>query len=117
MIKVLFDEDIDGGIVNGIRRRRPDFDAIRAVDSGLAGRTDFEVLEFASTTGRVVISCDRRTMRGTAIDRIGAGISMPGLILVPRSVSRRDVISELLVLIEDSEPEDWINSIAFLPYL
>jgi hypothetical protein len=117
MVKVLFDEDFDGGIQNGIRRRRPDFDLLRAQDAGLSGQVDPVVLAHAAQHNRIVISHDRRSMPRFAIDRIEAGQSMPGLFIVSRLLARRNVIQELLILIEDSRPEDWNSRIAYLPIL
>jgi hypothetical protein len=117
MLKVLFDEDFNGPILSGIRRRRPDLDILRCLDAGLSGRADPEILAFAAAEGRMVISHGLRTMPGYAVERIDAGLPMPGIFIVPRRLSRRDVIDEILILIEDSRPDDWDNIVTFLPIL
>jgi hypothetical protein len=117
MIRVLFDEDFDGPIQHGLRRQRPDLDMTRCQDVGLSGLEDPEVLAFAADEQRVVISHDARTMPLFALERVESALQMPGVYIVPRRLSRRDVIEELLILIEDSVPEDWDSVVAFLPIL
>lgn len=114
-IRFLFDEDCNGRIVRGVRRRMPTLNTITALESGLGEATDDAVLERASTESRVVISHDYSTMRARAEDRLRAGLQMAGLILVPQDIQLGKVIEELVLIAETTAPEEWHGQIMFLP--
>lgn len=85
-LHILFDEDCNGRIVRGVRRRAPALNTVTALEAGLGEAPDKAVLARATTERRVVISHDVRTMRARAEDRLRAGLPMAGLILVPQEV-------------------------------
>jgi hypothetical protein len=84
-IKYLFDEDLNGRIVRGVRRRISDLDSRTVQEVDLPEASDPAVLDWAAAQGRVVITHDHRTMRPCADDRLKAGLTMAGLILVPQA--------------------------------
>ena len=55
MLRLAADENFNGNIVRGLRRRSPDLDIIRVQDVGLLGADDASVLEWAAKEGRVVV--------------------------------------------------------------
>ena len=73
-VKYLFDEDLNGRIVRGVRRRIPDLDSRTVQEADLPEASDPAVLDWAATQGRVVITHDHRTMRPCAEDRLKAGL-------------------------------------------
>ena len=85
MIAFLADENFNGHVVGGVKERAPDVDLFRAQDAGLKGYDDPAVLAWAAERQRVVLTHDRKTMIGFAIDRIDAGLKMPGLLVMTRS--------------------------------
>ena len=60
-------------------RRQPDLDVVRVQDAGLAGKSDEDVIAWAASEGRILITHDVTTVRQTAYDRIAAGLPMPGV--------------------------------------
>src|SRR5437660_776260 len=78
MIPLITDEDLDGNITRGLRRRAPDIDLVRVQDVGLSGADDPVVLEWAAQAGRVLLTQDVSTMSGHAYARVMAGLPMPG---------------------------------------
>ena len=114
-IRFLFDEDCNGRIVRGVRRRTLALNTVTALEAGLGEATDDAVLERASTESRVVISHDYSTMRTCAEGRLRAGLPMAGLILVPQDVQLGKVIEELVLIAETTSPEEWQGHIVFLP--
>ncbi|MGH7826169.1 MAG: DUF5615 family PIN-like protein [Candidatus Binatia bacterium] len=60
-VKYLFDEDFNGRIVRGVRRRTSDLNTMTVQEADLSDASDPVVLEWAATEGRVVISHDHRT--------------------------------------------------------
>ncbi|MCP9449844.1 MAG: DUF5615 family PIN-like protein [Nitrospira sp.] len=114
-IRFLFDEDCNGRIVRGVRRRHPTLNTVTVLEAGLSEATDDAVLEYASIENRVVISHDYNTMRAHAADRLQAGLPMAGLILVPQHVPLGKVIEELVLIAETTSGEEWHGQIVFLP--
>jgi predicted nuclease of predicted toxin-antitoxin system len=74
MLRLATDEDFNNRIVRGLLRRQPDLDILRVQDAGLAGKSDEDVLAWAASEGRILITHDVTTMIQTAYDRISAGL-------------------------------------------
>ncbi|MBI4602207.1 MAG: DUF5615 family PIN-like protein [Planctomycetes bacterium] len=80
MLRFAADENLNGAIVRGLRRRKPDLDILRVQDTPLSGAEDPEVLEWAAVEGRVILTHDVRTMTYHAEERVRAGKRMPGVV-------------------------------------
>jgi predicted nuclease of predicted toxin-antitoxin system len=85
-VKYLFDEDFNGRIVRGVRRRASNLDTVTVQEAGLRDAEDPTVMEWAAAAGRVVASHDHRTMRAYADERLTAGQAMAGLIRSVRTI-------------------------------
>jgi predicted nuclease of predicted toxin-antitoxin system len=72
MLRLATDEAFNNRVVRGLLRRQPDLDILRVLDAGLAGRDDEEVLAWAASEGRILITHDVTTMKQIAYDRIAA---------------------------------------------
>lgn len=117
MIRFLADEDLDGRIVRGLRRRMPELDVLRIQEAGLRTFHDRKILEYASQTDRVLISHDIRTMSVFAFERIAKGMPMTGVILIPQDLSIRQAIDELALIAECMASEEWNYRVGRLPLL
>lgn len=115
MIRFLADENLNGGIIRGLLSRKRDADLVRVQDIGLTGAGDPKVLEWAADHGRILITHDVSTITRFAYERLGAGLPMPGVFEVPRSVSIRQAIDDLLLVLECSEPSEWVGQVRYLP--
>ena len=114
-VRYLFDEDLNGRIVRGVRRRISNLDSTTAQEAGLRDALDPAVLEWAAAQGRVVISHDHRTMRAYAEERLKAELPMAGLILVRQAAPIGRVIDDLVLMAEITTAEEWDGKIVFLP--
>jgi predicted nuclease of predicted toxin-antitoxin system len=114
-VKYLFDEDLNGRIVRGVRRRISDLDSRTVQEADLPEASDPAVLHWAATQGRVVITHDHRTMRPCAEDRLKAGMPMTGLILVRQTAALGQVIDDLVLVAKATTAEEWKGTILFLP--
>src|SRR5882724_8501779 len=76
------DHDLNEHIVDGVLRREPALEFIRARDVGIDGRPDPEVLEYAATQSLIIVSHDVNTMPGHAQSRLVAGKHVAGLLMV-----------------------------------
>ena len=116
MTRFLADEGFNGRIVRGLLLRREDLDLVRVQDIGLSGASDDKLLEWAQDHGRVVLSHDARTMPRHVRDRLSVGMHMPGVFIVDDLASIGTVVEDLLLIIECSQQEEWLDRIVYLPF-
>ncbi len=115
MLRLATDEDFNNRIVRGLLRRQPDLDILRVQDAGLAGKKDDEVLAWASTERRILLTHDVTTMKQAAYDRIAAGLPMPGVFELSQNVPIGTAVDEILLIALCSDQDDWQGQIRFLP--
>jgi len=77
--------------------------------------SDPQVLEWAATENRILLTHDIETMIGFAMARVHSGLPMTGIIVIRDSIPIGQVIDDIIVIIEASEMSDWKNQIIFLP--
>lgn len=114
-VKYLFDQDFNGRIVRGVRRRMPSLDTKTVQEAGLSEAPDPLVLEWATSEIRVVVSHDHRTMRAYAEERVNSELPMRGLILIRQRVPLREAIDDLVLIAETTTAEEWEGKIVFVP--
>lgn len=115
MLRLLIDHDLDQDILRGLLQRLVDMEAITAHEAGLSRAHDRELLAWAAEENRVIITHDRRTMPGHAAELMAAGTTIAGVIVVPRTLSIRQVLDDLEVIVTCSEAGEWENIIRHLP--
>ena len=76
---------------------------------------DADILEWAASQGRVLLSHDVSTVPPAAYHRIGEGKPMPGVFIVPDRMPIGQAIDEILFLSMDVEPGEWKDQVLFLP--
>ncbi len=115
-MKVRFqaDADLNEVIVKAVLRREPSIDFRPARVAGLTGLPDENVLALAATSGRLLVTHNRRTMPGH-FGRFIAANTSPGVLIVPQSMPAQQVADELLLVLMASDAEEWNNRIAVLP--
>jgi len=115
MLRLVSDENLNGDIVRGLLRRNPDLDLVRVQDVGLVQALDPEILEWAASHGRVLLTHDVSTVPPAAYQRIGDGKPMPGVFIVPDRMPIGEAIDEILFLSMDVEVDEWKDQVLFLP--
>ena len=116
MLKLLLDENFNNDVLRGLLRRKPDMDYVRAQDvDALSGAADPIVLEWAAQEGRVLLAHDVRTITHYAYARIREGKPMPGVFEVSRSASMAQLIDDIWLLVECSEPGEWEGQVRYIP--
>ena len=115
MIRFLVDENFNGKIVRGIRRKHPDVDIVRVQDTSVYQMPDPQVLEWAAQQGYILLTHDVETMTAHAHERVARGLTSPGVIIVRNTVPIGRIIDDLLIIIGASEMAEWINTVTFLP--
>ena len=104
-MRFLADEHIPRALLEQLELHLPTVDIVHASDVGLAQTPDPDILQWAAGQGRVVISRDKRTMRNFAYQRIAAGLPMPGLIILHRSISIGPAIRGVIEFTTDRRDE------------
>ncbi|CAD5943391.1 hypothetical protein PCC9214_02074 [Planktothrix tepida] len=115
MLRLLSDENFNGDIVRGLFLRQPDLDLLRVQDVGLRKVDDPEILDWATSNGRILLTHDRATMPDFAYERLSQGHQMSGLFVINDRMPVRQVIDELLLLIDCSEQDEWKGIVLYLP--
>jgi predicted nuclease of predicted toxin-antitoxin system len=116
MMKLASDENFDDDIVRGLLRRRPDLDVVRVLDAGLTGSRDPEILAWAASENRILLTHDRDTMPDFAYDRVRAGEPMPGVFLVRDRMPKGQVIEQLLLAVDCLSAEDCKDQVMYFPF-
>lgn len=115
MLRLAADENFSGRIVRGIRRQLPGVDLIRVQDSSFAGAADPDILRWAAEVDRILLTHDVSTMTAFAMQRVGRGERMPGLVEVRLELPVGRAIDDLVLLATASEPGEWEGQILYLP--
>lgn len=115
MLNLAADENLTNDIVRGLLRKNPEIDIIRIQEVGLLGANDPQVLAWAAAEGRILVTHDHRTIPRYAKQRIEAGQSLPGVFIVPQSLSIGQAIEDLLLLCECTSSAEWVDIILYLP--
>ena len=115
MLRLAADENFNGDIVRGILRRMPHVDLVRVQDVGISGADDVTLLDWAAREGRVLLTHDVSTITRFAYERVRAGLAMPGVVEVSRTVPIGRAIEDILLLVECSLDGEWVGQIRYLP--
>ncbi len=113
--RFLADHDLNEPIIDGVQRREPALEFIRARDVGMSDQEDAVVLAFAAEQGFIVVSHDVNTMPSAANRIIDAAGEMYGLLMVQQTKPIGPVIESLVLIWAATEAEEWPGQIRFLP--
>lgn len=100
MLHFLADENFENQIVRSILRRKSEIDIVRVQDVGLSETDDRVILEWAAQQGRVLLTHDVETMTRYDYERVQAGLKMPGVFEISRSVPVGLAIKEIILIAE-----------------
>ena len=116
MLRLVSDADVHGAILRGLRRRLPMIDLVRVQDVLPEGTPDPEVLAWAASENRILVSNDRNTMVEFAYQRATDGEPTPGLVVTSNGQSIGSAIEQILLIIECMSEEEIRNQVVvYLP--
>ena len=115
MIPLAADENFDGDVLDGLKRRIRALDVICIQDTSLQGAADPDVLAWASEQGRVLLTHDRSTLSAHAYQRMDAGLPMAGVIQVPVGMPIGAAIDDLELIVLAGQADDFKDRVLFLP--
>jgi predicted nuclease of predicted toxin-antitoxin system len=114
VIRLLTDENLDGGIVRGLEMHYAEIDLLRVQETDAFQQEDEVVLAVAAREDRVLIAHDLATIPVFAARRLAAGEPMPGVILVPPQGRISAIIFEVALFTICTEPEELRDRIVHL---
>lgn len=114
-VRLVTDEQIARKLLVGLRRIVEDVDVVRVQDVGLRTFDDTTILAWAADAGRVLVTQDIRTMPDFAHQRVAAGPPMPGIFVLPTPMPIGAAIDELALIVEASDPSEWVDRVVYLP--
>jgi predicted nuclease of predicted toxin-antitoxin system len=116
MLRLASDADVNGAIIRGLYRRWPSIDLVRVQDALPIGASDSEVLAWAASVGRVLITNDRKTMVRQAMQRAASGEPVPGLIATTNMQPIGSAVDDILCVVECMSDDEMRHHIVlFLP--
>lgn len=115
MIRWLADENLNGKLIRGLYRARPQVDLVRIQDVGLTGAPDPAVLAWSADASRLLLTHDVATIARYAYERLDAGLPMAGVCIAGQELPMRAAIEDLLLLDELSETDEWFGRVVYLP--
>lgn len=113
-IRFQADNDLNETIVRALLRIAPQIDIQTAPALGLHGIPDEQVLALAAEEGRLLVSCDRRTMPFHFADFI-ANRTSPGVFILSTRLTIGAAADWLHLFWETTEAEEHINTITYIP--
>lgn len=108
------DNDLDQRIVRAVLGLAPQIDFQTAPALGLHGIPDEQVLALAADEGRLLVSCDRRTMPFHFADFI-AQRNSPGVFILSTKLTIGEAADWLHLYWETTEAEEHINTSTYIP--
>ncbi len=116
MLRLASDADFRGKLYRALLRRQPDLDRVRVQDAGLRTALDPDILAWAASVDRIVITHDRSAMPRYAFDRVRAGIAMPGVFVIrSQSLPLGRMVDEILIVALCSTKDEWKDRVVYLP--
>jgi hypothetical protein len=110
MPSLLTDQNFNDYITRGLRRVLPGIEIASVRDYGLAAAVDDIVLELAAREHRVLVTHDARTIEPLFYRRQSTGLTIPGVIVLPKSMPVRAAIEQLWELLITTPDREWEES-------
>lgn len=114
-IRFLADADLNFAIVKGTRLAEKRIDFLSAVEAGLEGIDDSDVLRLAVNQKRILVSHDLSTIPAHFARALRDGKECPGVFLVPQDVAIGSVIDAIILIWTASFEFEWLGTITYLP--
>ena len=107
-IRFHLDEHISAQVAAGLRRRN--IDVTMTADAGLIGATDVAHIEFAASSGRVLVTQDDDFLRLHA-----KGVAHAGIVYCQQhSMSAGEILRRLILIHDLLSPEEMDGKVEFL---
>ena len=79
------------------------------------GSDDAAILQWAESTGRILVTEDRHTMAGHLEAHLSAGRHSPGILMTRSSARIRALIESIWLIAYAGQPEEFADGLTFIP--
>jgi hypothetical protein len=79
------------------------------------GTPDPQILAWAQTHGRLVVSLDKATLPTALMEHVARGNPSPGVVLLRIGLTIPEVVELLVFISHASTPEEWANDYRWIP--
>ncbi len=116
-VRYLLDENMAHAVRDQLLLREPRLDILCIGDDTAPplGTPDPIILEWIEQKGYILISRNRRTIPGHLREHLTAGRHVPGILLLTRRHSLGQLLNDLLLIWNASEPGEYQDRIEYLP--
>src|SRR5438874_2091084 len=111
-VGLYMDQHVHYGITRQLRLRG--VDVLTAQEDGRGLSSDAELLLRATALGRLIVTKDK-PFRVLAEEWQRRGTPFGGLVFVKARLSFRQILSDLQIIAEASDPSDWASTVQRLP--
>jgi predicted nuclease of predicted toxin-antitoxin system len=112
-VKFYFDVHVRRAVADGLRLRQ--VDVLTAREDGSDRFSDSDLLERATTLGRILFTQDDDLLR-EASERLGSGESFCGVIYAHQlNITIGECVDDLELIAKASGTHEWANSVIYLP--
>lgn len=113
-LKWASDENVDGAITRGLRRRG--VDVVRIQDyPEVYEQPDEIVLAWTTAEDRILVTGDRRSMESARQIQFAITGKCSPIVYLRRSANVGEVIDEIELLDQCSSPDDWACGVLWIP--
>ncbi len=98
-----------------MRLRAPELDIVKVQEVGLQHTPDPEILDWAATEGRVLITRDLNTMIGFALARVKSGQPMAGVLALTADAAPGRAIEDILLVAECYSADEMNQQVRYIP--
>lgn len=109
------DENFNHDVASGLTRRLPSLDLRRVAEVDVRGASDAEVLAWAATGGRILVTHDAEAMGRITRGWAERGEPAPGVFEVALGVPVAEAVEDLVLLVESSTEREWDGQVLHLP--
>src|ERR1043166_3909650 len=120
-LSFLGDENLPGRFFRASARHNaggnPHIDLIRVGDVAdlPLGSSDFVILQWIETNGRILLTLDERSMPEHLSQHLAAGRHVPGIFSIHPTARMPDVVEYLVLVANASEESEWRDQLRYIP--
>jgi len=116
--RFFFDEHVNRDLLMLLRTAHPTIDILCVGDKGAPAKSspDEDLLEFAETEKRILVTLDKRTMPPHLERHFNAGRHTWGVLILRPGLSISQYGGSLSLVWQASEADEWFDRTDFLPY-
>ncbi|MEX2141120.1 MAG: DUF5615 family PIN-like protein [Pirellulales bacterium] len=117
--RLLLDECVPFALSQGLRRQCPNRDILQVgePDAPTKGTLDPDLLLFCEAQKRMLVSGDRSTLHEHINLHRAAGNNSYGVALISRGYTFARIVEDLVLILECSSADEWVNDLVYLPSL